>query len=361
MRLVDWKTAEATAVRLVPPGPRLELAEAVATVDELRELAGRAGEHVAAYTGLQPSDDVATPVAVVDRPGWIRSNLAGFADLVDPVLDSVMSGRGRSAGPVVSAIGPHATGAEVGVLLAYLGSRVLGQFELFGPAPTDGLPGGRLTLVAPNIVAAERALSVDPSDFRLWVCLHEVTHQTQFAAAPWLHGHVRSLLHDYLAATDLDPAALLGRLRQSLGAVVGSVRGDSQLSLLELIQTPEQREVLDRVTGLMSLLEGHADVVMDGVGPDVVPSVETIRARFEHRRGSGNAFDRAIRRLLGIDMKLRQYAEGARFVRAVVAQVGMTGLNQVWAGPQLLPDAAEIRQPDRWLARVAGLPPAASA
>jgi coenzyme F420 biosynthesis associated uncharacterized protein len=366
MRLVDWKTAEATAVRLVPPGPRLELAEAVATVDELRALAEQAGEHVLAYTGLQPSEGAATAVAVVDRPGWIRSNVAGFADLVDPVLDSVLSGKARSAGPVVSAIGPHATGAEVGVLLAYLGSRVLGQFELFGPAPvdgapTDGVPGGRLTLVAPNIVAAERALRVDASDFRLWVCLHEVTHQTQFAAAPWLHGHVRSLLHDYLAATDLDPAALLGRLRQSLGAVAGSMRGDSELSLLEIIQTPEQREVLDRVTGLMSLLEGHADVVMDGVGPDVVPSVETIRARFERRRGSGNPFDRAIRRLLGIDMKLRQYAEGARFVRAVVDQVGMAGLNRVWAGPELLPDAAEIRQPDRWLARVAGLPPAASA
>jgi len=361
MNLVDWKTAEATAVRLVPPGPRLELSEAIATVDELRALADRAGEHVTAYTGLQPRDDIAVPVAVVDRPGWIRSNVAAFADLVDPLLDTVLSSKTRSAGPLVSAIGPHATGAEVGALLAYLGSRVLGQFELFGPPPADGEPGGRLTLVAPNIVAAEHALNVDPTDFRLWVCLHEVTHQTQFAAAPWLHGHVRSLLHDYLAATDLDPAALLGRLRHSLRALVGSVRGESQLSLLEIIQTPEQRDVLDRVTGLMSLLEGHADVVMDGVGPDVVPSVETIRSRFERRRGSGNSFDRAVRRLLGIDMKMRQYAEGARFVRAVVAQVGMSGLNRVWAGPELLPDAREIRAPELWLSRVSGLPPAASA
>ena len=362
MKLVDWKTAEATAVRLVPPGPRLELAEAVATVDELRALADRAGEHVIAYTGMQPRDgDAAVPVAVVDRPGWVRSNIAGFADLVDPLLDSVLASRARSAGPLVSAIGPHATGAEVGALLAYLGSRVLGQFELFGPAPADGQPGGRLTLVAPNIVAAERALAVDPTDFRLWVCLHEVTHRTQFAAAPWLHGHVRSLLHDYLAATDLDPAALLGRLRDSLRAIVGTVRGESQLSLLEIIQTPQQREVLDRVTGLMSLLEGHADVVMDGVGPDVVPTVDDIRHRFERRRVSGSALDRSIKRLLGIDMKLRQYAEGARFVRAVVDQVGMTGLNRVWDGPEQLPGAAEIRDPHLWLSRVAGLPPAATA
>lgn len=362
MRLVDWKTAEATAVRLVPPGPRLELAEAIATVDELRALAERAHEHVAAYTGLQPPTDAAqVPVAVVDRPGWVRSNVAGFADLVDPLLDSALAARAKSAGPLVSAIGPHATGAEVGALLAYLGARVLGQFELFGPPPAEGQPGGRLTLVAPNIVAAERSLAVDSTDFRLWVCLHEVTHQAQFAAAPWLHGHVRSLLQDYLAATDLDPAALLGRLRESLRAVVRTVRGDSQLSLLEIIQTPQQREVLDRVTGLMSLLEGHADVVMDGVGPGVVPTVADIRSRFERRRGSGSAIDRAIKRLLGMDMKLRQYAEGARFVRAVVDEVGMTGLNRVWDGPALLPDAAEIREPNRWLARVAALPPAATA
>jgi coenzyme F420 biosynthesis associated uncharacterized protein len=222
------------------------------------------------------------------------------------------------------------------------------------------VPGGRLTLVAPNIVAAERSLSVDPADFRLWVCLHEVTHRTQFAAAPWLHEHVRGLLGEYLNATDLDPAAMLGRLRGAVGSIADTVRGGSQLSLLEIVQTPEQRAVLDRVTGLMSLLEGHADVVMDGVGPAVVPSVESIRSRFEERRRSGSPLDRAVRRLLGMDMKLRQYAEGAVFVRSVLNAIGMEGLNRVWAGPSMLPDAAEIRDPDRWLTRT-GAGPAVSA
>src|SRR5262249_3756163 len=148
----------------------------------------------------------------------------------------------------------------------YLATRVLGQFELLGPTPTDDMPGGRLTLVAPNIVATERALRVDPHDFRLWVCLHEVTHRTQFAAAPWLHDHVRSLIRDYLGGVDLDAGAVLGRLRQAAGSLGGVVRGSSDISLIEIIQTPEQRAVLDRITGLMSLLEGHADVVMDGVG-----------------------------------------------------------------------------------------------
>jgi coenzyme F420 biosynthesis associated uncharacterized protein len=291
----------------------------------------------------------------------IRSNVAGFADLVDPLLDEMLAGRARSMGPVMTAVGSRATGVEVGGLLAYLATRVLGQFELFGPAPQDGEPGGRLTLVAPNIVAAERTLGVDPQDFRLWVCLHEVTHRTQFAAAPWLHGHVRELLRDYLRAADLDPAAIVARLRGALRGLVDSVRGQGELSLLELVQTPEQRAVLDRITGLMSLLEGHADVVMDGVGPTVVPSVEQIRGRFEQRRVAGSPIDKAIRRLLGLDMKLRQYAEGAAFVRAAVDELGMEGFNVVWSGPALLPSGAEIRNPEAWVTRVGGLPPAVSA
>jgi coenzyme F420 biosynthesis associated uncharacterized protein len=289
---------------------------------------------------------------VVDRPGWIRSNVAGFRDLVDPLIDTVLGARARTIGPIMTAVGSRATGVEVGGLLAYLSTRVLGQFVLFGPPPADGVAGGRLTLVAPNIVAAERALDVDPADFRLWVCLHEVTHRTQFVAAPWLHEHVRGLLGEYLQASDLDPMAIASRLRGALGAIGDTLRGDSQLSLLEIVQTPEQRAVLDRVTGLMSLLEGHADVVMDGVGPAVVPSVAKIRDRFEQRRHSGSPLDRAVRRLLGLEMKMRQYAEGATFVRAVVDAVGMDGLNRVWEGPSLLPDAAEVRDPQRWLDRV---------
>jgi len=354
MELIDWGVATAAGTRLVPPGPRMSLQDAVATVEDLRAVAAEADAHVRRYTGLQVPEDTA-PATIVDRPGWIRSNVEGFRLLLDPMLDTLAAKRKvGSLGPVVSAVGPKASGAEVGALLAYLATRVLGQFELLGPAPDDSGEGGRLTLVAPNIVATEQALGVDPRDFRLWVCLHEVTHRTQFAAAPWLHGHVRELLQGYLTASDLDPAAMLSRLRGALGSIGQVVRGQSDLSLIELVQTPEQRAVLDRVTGLMSLLEGHADVVMDGVGPDVVPSVAAIRERFESRRRSGNPVERLLRRLFGIDMKMKQYAEGAQFVRAVVGELGMDGLNRVWTGPELLPVAAEIRDPQRWIDRTAG-------
>jgi len=357
VQLVDWKLAAATATRLVPPGPRLPLDEAVAVVEQLRSLADDADGHVRRITGLDITAAVEAPIAVVDRPGWVRSNVDGFQALLDPILDSLTEERRTSLGPVMSAVGPRAAGVEVGGLLAYLATRVLGQFELLGPAPADGVPGGRLTLVAPNIVTVERALRVDPRDFRLWVCLHEVTHRAQFAAAPWLHDHVRALLREYLGGVDLDFGSLMGRLRGTLGSLSDVIRGGSELSLIELVQTPEQRAVLDRITGLMSLVEGHADVVMDAVGPDVVPSVARIRASFEARRQSGGV-EGFVRRILGVEMKMRQYAEGASFVRAVVAQVGMEGLNRVWTRPELLPDAAEIRAPERWLARVQPQPPA---
>src|SRR3954469_15316608 len=239
MQLVDWRGATATATALVPPGPRLPLDQAVATVEDLRALAAEADRHVRSFTLLDPPVD-ASAVAVVDRPGWIRSNVDGFRTLLDPMLESLAANRKVTLGPVVGAIGPRATGAEVGALLAYLGTRVLGQFELLGPAPDESGAAGRLTLVAPNIVSTEQALGVDPHDFRLWVCLHEVTHRTQFAAAPWLHTHVRELLRDYLEASDLDAAAVLARLRDALKGLAGSLRSADAPSLIELVQTPRQ-------------------------------------------------------------------------------------------------------------------------
>ncbi|HVX70728.1 MAG TPA: zinc-dependent metalloprotease [Mycobacteriales bacterium] len=353
MRIIDWRLAGATGARLVPPGPKVPLAEAVATVDDLRQKAAIADEHVAAITGLDAAAHTATTV-VVDRPAWIRANAESFEMLAEPIVEALLEKRGAAMpSPLVVAVGSRLTGVEVGILLSYLATRVLGQFELLGPprtSPDDDVPG-RLTLVAPNIVAAERAMKVDPSDFRLWVCLHEVTHRTQFAAAPWLHGHVQGQLREFLLASELEPAVLLARLRSVVSGLADVARGRSDVSIMELIQTPEQRTVLDRLTGLMSLLEGHADVVMDLAGKGSVPSVEAIRARFETRRREAGPVATVVRRLIGLEMKMKQYAEGARFVRAVIDEIGMAGLNAVWSGPELLPTAEEIRSPQAWLAR----------
>jgi coenzyme F420 biosynthesis associated uncharacterized protein len=210
--------------------------------------------------------------------------------------------------------------------------------------------------VAPNIVDIERKLDAVPRDFRLWVCLHEVTHRTQFTAVPWLRAH---FLAEVGAFVDAGGAVdqMADRIRRALGDVVEVIRNpDSRRSFLDLVQTPAQRIVLERITALMTLLEGHAEFVMDGVGPDVVPTVAEIRARFNVRRESGNPVEKLIRRLLGVDAKLRQYAEGRRFVHEVVSRVGMAGFNKVWQSPLTLPRLSELADAPAWIARVGATP-----
>jgi coenzyme F420 biosynthesis associated uncharacterized protein len=250
----------------------------------------------------------------------------------------------------MTAVGSRATGVEVGALLAYLATRVLGQFELFGG------DGGRLTLVAPNIVVAEHALDVDPRDFRLWVCLHEVTHRVQFTAVPWLRQHMLDEIAALGSTLETDPAELRRRVTGAVGELVKVVRGEDDGSgLLAVLATPEQRVVLDRVTAFMSLVEGHAEYVMNAVPDSVIPSRKVIESRFAaRRRGGGNPRDRLLRRLLGLEAKMRQYADGARFVREVTAAVGVDGFNAVWRGPDTLPSAAEMAEPSAWIRRVHG-------
>jgi coenzyme F420 biosynthesis associated uncharacterized protein len=339
---VDWDLAVRTAHRLAPSGPQVSWNEAAAAVTELRGLAIRAEEHVRSVTGLIPPGDP-EEATVVDRAGWAAANVEGFKVVIEPLAEKLAL---KNKDGVALAAASRLTGIQMGTLLAWLSSKVLGQYEVF--LPEEGT--GRLVLVAPNIVETERRLGVNPTDFRMWVALHEVAHRTQFTAVPWLHAHVRSEVHDLLEASALDdPAQLVSRLKN---AVTQLPRGGS---LVELLQTPEQKVVLDRVTAFMSLLEGHAEHVMDGVGPSVVPTVATIRSRFDERRREGAGIvDRVLRRLLGLDLKALQYAEGKVFVDTAVREVGMTGFNRVWESPASLPTREEIRDPMAWVRRIHG-------
>jgi coenzyme F420 biosynthesis associated uncharacterized protein len=338
MGVVDTDLAALVAARLAPAGPQLSLTEAADVVVMLRDLTEEAEQHVRDVTGLR---GVVGPATVVDRAGWARANAEGFDVVLAPLKDTLLAKQNRVAAAVTAKV----TAVQMGTLLSWLSSKVLGQYEAFQPEGEQG----RLLLVAPNIVETERRLDVDPHDFRLWVALHEVTHRTQFTAVDWLHGHVRSEIAALLKASSLDdPDAILQRLK----AVASRPRGGS---LVEMLQTPEQRIVMDRVTAFMSLLEGHAEHVMDGVGTSVVPSVQQIRSRFEaRRRDKGNPLERVLRRLLGLDLKALQYAEGSVFVREVVGAVGMPGFNRVWESPDTLPTRAEIKAPLDWVARVHG-------
>ncbi|GAA1929942.1 zinc-dependent metalloprotease [Streptomyces sodiiphilus] len=364
--MVDWNLAVSTATRLARPGPEVTRDEAREAVAELRRHATASEEHVRSFTRMD-TGGADTPVLIVDRPGWVRANVAGFRELLAPMTDRMSRRRAEMpGGAALGAVGSRVTGVEVGMLLAFLSSRVLGQYETFAP-PGPGLPagsgGGRLLLVAPNIVHVERELDVHPHDFRLWVCLHEETHRTQFTAVPWLRDHLEGEIHAFLSEADVDPATLLERFKEAAQAVAGrpaeqeaAERGSGQdggRSLADLVQTSRQREILERLTAVMSLLEGHADYVMDGVGPQVVPSVVEIREKFTRRRQMGaGRLDRVLRKLLGMDAKLRQYREGERFVRSVVDEAGMAGFNKVWTSPNTLPTKDEIASPADWVARV---------
>jgi coenzyme F420 biosynthesis associated uncharacterized protein len=339
--MLDWELAVSLGSRMAGAGPQVSADEAAETVAELRAGAERSTSYVREFTGLD-AGALTAPVLVVDRAAWVRANAEGFSQLLGPVIDKVSERKGPP-GPITQAVGSRITGAEVGGLLGFMASKVLGQFDPFHA------PHGRLLLVAPNVVHVERELGADPHDFRLWVCLHEETHRVQFTAVPWLRDH---LFAEFTSlAETVEPQRFLDEGLKRIAEAIRSGRGGS---LMDLLGSPEQKQILDRVTGVMSLLEGHADVVMDGVGPSVIPSVDAIRGKFDQRRKGVGTLDRLLRRLLGLEAKMAQYRDGAAFVRAVVDKVGMADFNAVWATPDNLPTLAEIHDPGTWVARVHG-------
>jgi len=341
---IDWDLATATAARLAPKGPELPPEETRAAVRMLRDLAHEAVAPVAAVTGLVAP--VSSSAVVVDRPGWISSNVTSMRLVLSRW--EVLAERTEAAPAVVRSLGSRGTALQLGAVLAWMSGKVLGQYEAF----TETGEPGRLLLVAPTIVSIERQLEVPSRDFRFWVCLHEETHRVQFGAVPWLSGYLADRITALLEASDVGTREALQRIVAFGYALVRSLRSDSDVSVVEAIQTPAQRVIFDELTALMSLLEGHADVVMDDVGPAVVPSVELIRQRFSQRRQQPGTLDTVARKALGMDAKLRQYSDGARFVRHVVERVGMPGFNAVWASPASLPSRVELHDPDAWLERV---------
>lgn len=353
---VDWRQAAATGRALTRPGPKVDPGEARQLVSSLRRHAVRAADYVREVTELEaPRGD--SEVLVVDRRSWISANAASFEQaLAGPRL--ALAGESEPLSGATRILAKTA-GMQLGSLLAYLSAKVLGQFD---PCYRPGDQRGRLLLVAPNVLSVEQQMGVDAEDFRLWVCLHEETHRVQFTHTPWLATHLSDQLARLVTLGGVSSmgAAWQGlRRRRDVTAGLSeeaTVDGGSSSdlggpSLLEIVSTPEQQHVIDQVSAVMSLLEGHADVMMDSVGTEVIPSVRRIRNRFNKRR-EGAGPDRYIRRWLGLDAKMRQYREGAAFARHVLDEVGNSGFNLVFTSPNTLPTLPEIHDPELWLARV---------
>lgn len=358
---VDWAFAARTARSLAAAGPRFTPREATREAEGLRAAAEAAVPHVHRLTGLEAARDLRdSQVLVVDRPTWSRAATQSFATLLDPTFAHLRDTRPREHA-ATTRVTRHATALEMGGILAWMSGKILGQYDPFialpGPGGTAAGPaGGRLLLVAPNVAQVRAEINVDPADFRLWVCLHEQTHRVQFAAAPWLREHLRGEITALTVGLFDKAESLPERLRTALAAAnpLGRDGADARPTsgLLGAIQDEEDRERLSRLTAVMSLLEGHANVVMDGVDSSVVSSVKTIRRRFDERGDRRSPLDRMLRRLLGMDAKMAQYRDGQRFVAAAVAELGMAGFNVVWDAPELLPSEAELHAPETWVARI---------
>ncbi|ORB64813.1 zinc-dependent metalloprotease [Mycolicibacterium tusciae] len=338
---VDWKFAADVGQKLVRPGPDASDYTRRQVIDQLAESSRNAEVPVREVTGL--IEGGAIPEArIVDRPQWIKAATHSMR---------VMTGGTEEPKSFISG---RITGVQTGAVLAYVSQGILGQYDPFGG------DGGKLLLVYPNVIGVERQLRVDPSDFRLWVCLHEVTHRVQFRANPWLADHMSQSLAVLTQDAGDDIGQMVGRLagylRSRRDYVVDAEtepNSSGMIGLMRAVQAEPQRKALDQLLVLGTLLEGHADHVMDAVGPKVVPSVATIRRRFDERRQRKQPpLQRIMRALLGFDAKLSQYTRGKAFVDHVVSRVGMTRFNAVWSSPETLPLPLEIDKPQRWIDRV---------
>lgn len=339
-RAVDWQFAATVGARLARSAPPATDYTRRQAIDDLAEAAVAAEEPVREVTQLFTGEPAPRP-RIVDRPEWIRA----AADSM-----RVMTGGSDSPGnPVTGRI----TGAQTGAVLAFISSGILGQYDPFAAGESGR---GTLLLVYPNVISVERQLKVSPKDFRLWVCLHEVTHRVQFTANPWLSQHMSRALAVLTSERDDDFGQVAGRLAEFLRDRRSSAADPSHagvLGLMRAVQSEQQRDALDQLLVLGTLLEGHADYVMDAVGPAVIPSVHLIRRRFDDRRERRQPpLQRLLRALLGVDAKLSQYTRGRAFVDHVVKSVGMQRFNTVWSGPGTLPLPYEIEDPQRWIERV---------
>lgn len=344
--LVDWRLASRVGGRFAPSGPDTTPEEARQVVADLRRFAREAVPLVSEASGLSAPE--ADNTAVVDRQQWIDSNIAGIAQVVKPLAESLAERSSSNA--AVRGAGAAASGAQLGAAMGWMSGKVLGQYEVFVPAGTQP----RLLLVAPNIRAAESAMGVDPQDFRLWVCLHEEAHRVQFGATSWLADFFSAEVDTYLTAADVGTAEALRRLAELVKTLARILAGDPEASMVSAVQNEAQQEIFERLSALMALLEGHAEWVMDAVGTSAIPSLPRLRAAFERRRAHPDGADGLVRRLMGMDAKLRQYSSGRAFVSEVVDSVGVDGFNRVWRSPEMLPSIAEIADPGSWVERVHG-------
>lgn len=344
--------ARHVAAQVARRGATMERAAQQALQRDFRELTEQAEGLVQEATGLR---SLAGPARarVTDRAGWVSANIASFRRLIGPLAARLGTGNVPAAlAPVARA----ATGAQVGLVLGWMSGRVLGQYDLLltEEVASDESEQDVVYYVGPNVLALERRYGFPPREFRLWIALHEVTHRLQFTGVPWLRGHFLSLVERGLEIASPDPAQLLAAIRRAATEIRAGRNPLAETGLVGMLARDDQLEVLHQVQALMSLLEGHGDVTMDRAGEGLVPGAPRFARVLRERRAEARGLARFLQQLIGLEAKMRQYAEGERFVGHVEAVGGRALLDRVWEGPDMLPSLEEIRTPERWISRAGG-------
>lgn len=340
---IDWARAERVAIAIAnrhrSAGTGWSSVQAPAATADIEDA-------IEAVTGLRPTHGSAQ-VRFVDRPEWIRANLDSFRTMLAPLLDR-WADRGASSRTGTS-VARQVAGAEMGALLGWMSTRVLGQYDtLLGRPPDDDA----VYLLAPNLADIERRYGFDPSEFRTWVLLHELTHRAQFTGVPWMRDHFAGLVARSLTFADPDPGALTEAVRVALRNRRDAAAQVRDGGVLGLLASPEQREVMAQIGGLMSLLEGHGDITMTRAAGPMVPSAPRFERILRERRRTANPLSRAVLRLTGVEAKLNQYAAGARFIDAVEQVGGPRVVDRCWESAASLPTLDEVRAPQQWMRRM---------
>ncbi|MDQ1467678.1 MAG: hypothetical protein QOH10_2093 [Actinomycetota bacterium] len=351
---VDWPTAVRVA-RLVAGRDQIASSYLGASLArDFESVTSEAEDLVADFTGLRAPGRA--HAKVLDRAGWVEANVGSMRTMLAPLTERLGE---RLAQSPVAPIGRRIAGVEIGSLLGYLAQRVLGQYDLLVPDSEPGAPDAdAVYYVGPNILGLEKRFAFRPLDFRRWIAIHEVTHRAQFTGVPWMRDYFLSLVQSSLSIVDPDPAVLLRAIGRAADALRAGRNPLDEGGLVGLFASPEQQEILGQVQALMSLLEGHGNYVMNELGSQHVNGADRM-ARVLHSRRQQRGIGGQIQKLLGIEMKLRQYEVGERFVRGVESAAGIAALDAAWRDPSSLPTVVELDDPRAWLARVAATPAAA--
>ncbi len=359
--VISWETATQVAARIARHQQPFTAYERNSLETDFAELTPLAEELVEAETGLRSLVGPAR-ARVADRHQWVDANVASFQRLLRPVIDKLgarMEGSGHWS-PMPARLSRNLAGTEMGLLLGWMSTRVLGQYDQLIIEDDNPDDQDIVYYVGPNILAIERKHGFDPREFRLWLALHEVTHRAQFTGVPWMREHFLALVERTMDGFDPDPKQLMKALQRSAESIRSGQNPLEEGGLITLLAGPEQYQAIQEIGGMMSLLEGHGDITMDRAGADRIPSAARFSQVLRQRRRQ-HGLAKLLSMLIGLDAKLRQYEQGERFIERVEQAGGPGLLARVWEGPSWLPSWSEIRDPDRWVSRAAAFtPPAVS-